>query len=66
MFNLKTASSRVKKAAYIAGVRKGHWQPHGKDLVIILRENGSQFELNPADMDYAERLTWKEIKGGQA
>jgi hypothetical protein len=65
-FNLKTASSRVKKAAYLAGIRSGHWEPCGKDEVIAYKPNGRQISLNPADFEYAEQYTWKEIKSGKA
>lgn len=61
-FNLQTASSRVKKAAYLAGVREGHWEPLSNGRVVLYKKNGRQVELNPADMEHAEKLTWKEIK----
>jgi hypothetical protein len=61
-FNLKTASSAVKKAAYLAGIRAGHWKTHGESIILYPKGGGREKCLNPADVDYAGQFTWDEIK----
>ena len=71
MFNLQTASSGVKKAAYRAGVRSGMWKPVGRSdmpyepFVEVHGDNGKVIEITPIDVELANDYTWQEIRSGR-
>ena len=69
MFNLKTASIGIRKAAYMAGVRSGKWQPihDGSDgfdsgVAEVVNNSGKSVKISRGDLDYANGLSWSEIK----
>ena len=70
MFNLQTASSGVKKAAYRLGIRSGKYEPHFANepfekMVTVYGDNGKVAEITQIDAELADDYTWKEIRSGQ-
>jgi len=65
MFNLKNGSSGLKKAAYLAGIRDGFFKPHGNETIVYDANRSKNVTLNPADIEHAAEMTWKEVKSGK-
>ena len=67
MFNLKTASMGIRKAAYIKGIRDGEWSPisHNGNVATDVSKNGKkEIVIHRDEIEYAIELSWAEIKGG--
>ena len=70
MFDLKTASSAVKKAAYRLGIRSGKYEPHFANepfekMVTVYGDNGKIAEITQIDAELASDYNWQEIRSGR-
>jgi len=68
MFNLKTASEGIRKAAALAGIKSGEWEPitdfsenDADRKVARVRGNRKDITLTRGDTLYAEAQTWRQI-----
>ena len=70
MFELKNASSGVKKAAYLKGIRSGRYNAWYKPAPYFNEENicaivGDDFKevvITTFDAKYASQHTWAELR----
>lgn len=73
MFDLKHASSNVKKAAYREGIRSGRgnawFKPvSGESETRVIVGNSRHPDglgITVYDIEYAAQFTWNEIKSGR-
>lgn len=67
-FKLSTASTAVRKAAALQGIRTGNYEPvfdptRGLEQKLATVTNGRKtVTITNGDATYADHLTWKEIK----
>lgn len=67
MFNLKNASTKMRKAAALQGIRTGTFEPifdptNGPSQQLAKVSNGRKtITITNGDVTYADHLTWKEI-----
>lgn len=67
-FNLSDATTAIRKAAALQGIRSGSYEPifdptRGPEQKLAVVSNGRKtVTITNGDANYADRLTWKEIK----
>lgn len=68
MFNLKTATMSIQKAAALQGITSGMWSPitdhkPGPEQKLAEVSDGRKtIIITAGDVEYVSRLTWKEIR----
>lgn len=73
MFNLSDASQQVRKAAYLAGVKSGQFEPvfdpaEGPAKIVgrvYNRNYPDGVVITQGDADYADHFSWSELKEQQ-
>jgi len=67
VFDLKYASSNLKKAAYLQGIRTGRnhaWyepRPSGEEVYALVGDDLKQVKITVFDVEYAAQYTWEEL-----
>lgn len=64
MFNLNQASTGLKKAAALKGIKFGNWEPifNSTDVAKVIGQSGESHTITAAEVKHASGLTWREIR----